>query len=193
MFAIRGADGRIERLAGSFAAAQLQRVSWYERDRFVYLSLGVCLLVGVCVLYNLGLRLARRYVFHSSQPIAPPDRVALSVLPIAASVYWLLLLISLAMLFSRFDEDSLPPSSSWDKVFLVGDGLFVIALILSVFAVLAAARIWRRPATSRISQIKYYAGRARMRVFFVVRRPLACDHARPPILNGRSWTSAPAA
>ena len=155
MFAIRGADGRIERLAGSFAAAQLQRVSWYERDRFVYLSLGVCLLVEVCVLFNLGLRLARRYVFHSSQPIAPPARVALSALPIAASVYWLLLLISLATLFSRFNEDSLPPSSSWDTVFLVGDGLSVIALILSAFAVLAAVRIWRRPATSRISQIKY--------------------------------------
>lgn len=155
MFAIRGADGRVERLAGSFAAAQLQRVSWYEGDRVVYLSLGLCVLVGLCVLFNLGLRLARRYVFHSSQPIAPVGRVALSALPIAASVYWLLLLLSLVILFSRFNEDSLPPSSSWDGVFLIGDGLCLIAVILSAFAVLAAVRVWRRPATSRISQIKY--------------------------------------
>jgi CubicO group peptidase (beta-lactamase class C family) len=155
MFAIRAADGRIERLAGAFAAAQLQRVPWYEQDKVVYLSLGVCLLIGICVLHNLTLRLARRYVFRSSEPIAPPERVALSALPKAAIIYWVLLLTALAVLFSRFDDDSLPPNSSWDKVFLVADGLFVIALILSVFALLSAARIWLRPATSRISQIKF--------------------------------------
>ena len=155
LFAIRAADGRIERLAGSFAAAQLQRVPWYEQDTLVYLSLGVCFLIGVCVLYNLGLRLARRYVFRSSQPIAPPGRVALSAVPKASIIYWLLLLTSLSVLFSRFDDDALPPSSSWDKVFLAGDILFVIAVVLSAFTVLAAARIWRRPATSRFSQVKF--------------------------------------
>jgi CubicO group peptidase (beta-lactamase class C family) len=155
LFAIRAADGRIERLAGSFAAAQLQRVPWYERDRLVYLSLGLCLLVGVCVLHNLALRLARRYVLRSSQPIAPPNRVALSALPQATVIYWVLLLSSLAVLFSRFEDDSLPPSSSWDKVFLAMDALFVIAVVLSGFAALSAARIWRRRATSRISQIKF--------------------------------------
>jgi CubicO group peptidase (beta-lactamase class C family) len=155
IFAIRAPDGRIERLAGSFAAAQLQRVPWYERDKLVYWSLGICLLVGICVLHSLGLRLARRYIFHSSQPIAPPGRVALGALPVASIIYWLLLLISLGVLFSRFNDDSLPPSSSWDKFFLLGDGLFVIAVVLSVFTLVSAARIWRRPATSRFSQIKF--------------------------------------
>ena len=137
----------------------MQRVPWYERDKFVYLSLGICLIVGICVLYNLGLRLARRYVLRSSQPIASSApgaaRIALSALPQASIIFWLLLLTSLAILFSRFDDDSLPPSSSWDKFFLIGDGLFAIAVVMSVFAVLAAARVWRRPATSRISQIKF--------------------------------------
>jgi len=155
LFAIRAADGRIDRLAGSFAAAQLQRVPWYERDRIVFVTIGVCLIVGICVLFNLMLRLARRYILRSSQPIAPGNRVALSGVPKAAIVYWLLLLISLALLFSRFDADSLPPSSSWDRLFLVGDGLFVLAIVLSAFALLSAARIWRRPATSRVSQIKF--------------------------------------
>jgi hypothetical protein len=155
MFAIRAANGRIERLAGSFAAAQLQRVPWYEQDKLVFLSLVLCLLTGICVLHNLMLRLARRYVFHSSQPIAPPERVALSAVPKAVIIYWVLLLTAFAVFFSRFDDDSLPPNSSWDKVFLVGDGLFVIAVILSVFAVMSAVRIWLRPATSRISQVKF--------------------------------------
>ncbi|HEY2464690.1 MAG TPA: serine hydrolase domain-containing protein [Steroidobacteraceae bacterium] len=155
LFAIRGADGRIDRLAGSFAAAQMQRVPWYERDKVVFLALGACLVVGISVLFNLGLRLARRYVFRSSQPIAPLNRVALSALPKASVIYWLLLLCSVAALFSRFDDDALPPTSSWDKYFLLGDVLVGVALVLSVFAVLSAVRIWRRPGTSRISQIKF--------------------------------------
>jgi CubicO group peptidase (beta-lactamase class C family) len=155
LFAIRAANGRIERLAGSFAAAQMQRVPWYERDKIVFLAFGVSLVVGISVLFNLLLRLARRYVLRSSQPSAPPDRVALGALPKTTIIYWLLLLSVLAALFSRFDDDSLPPSSSWDKFFLVGDGLFVLAIVLSVFTALSAARIWRRPATSRISQTKF--------------------------------------
>jgi hypothetical protein len=79
----------------------------------------------------------------------------LGAVPKATIIYWLLLLTALALLFSRFDDDSLPPSSSWDKFFLLGDVLFAIAVVLSLFAALSAARIWRRPATSRISQIKF--------------------------------------
>jgi hypothetical protein len=116
-----------------------------------YVSLGLAVLVGICVLFNLALRLTRRYLLRSSEPSAPPGRIALSALPKTAVIYWLLLMISLAVLFSRFDQDSLPPSSSWDKVLLIGDGLFVLALILSVFAVWSAVRIWSRPATDSIS------------------------------------------
>ncbi|HTD73658.1 MAG TPA: serine hydrolase domain-containing protein [Steroidobacteraceae bacterium] len=155
MFAIRAADGRIERLAGSFAAAQLQRVPWYDRNRFVFAMLGACVLIGICVLFNLLLRLARRYVLRATQPIAPAGRLALSALPKATIIYWLLLLTSLAVFFSRFDDDSLPPSSSWDKVFLAGDGLFALAILLSAFVAASAVRIWLRPSISRISQVKF--------------------------------------
>ncbi|HEX3397794.1 MAG TPA: serine hydrolase domain-containing protein, partial [Steroidobacteraceae bacterium] len=155
LFAIRSPDGRIDRLAGSFAAAQLQRVPWYERDRLVYLALGICFLVAISVLFNVLLRLTRRYILRSSQPAAPSDRVALGALPKTAIIYWLLLLTTLAVLFSRFDDNSLPPNSAWDKYFLIGDVLFVIAIVMSVFVALIAARIWRRPASSRISQVKF--------------------------------------
>jgi CubicO group peptidase (beta-lactamase class C family) len=154
MFAIRAADGRIERLAGSFAAAQLQRVPWYDRDRFVFAMLGACVLIGISVLFNLLLRLVRHYVLRATQPIAPAGRLALSALPKATIIYWLLLLTSLAVFFSRFDDDSLPPSSSWDRVFLAGDGLFALAILLSAFVGVSAVRIWLRPSISRISQVK---------------------------------------
>ena len=90
----------------------------------------------------------------SGSPGMSGTRIALSALPKATIIYWLLL-SSLAALFSRFDEDALPPSSSWDKWFLVGDALFVIAIVMSLFTLLSAARIWRRPATGRVGQIKF--------------------------------------
>ena len=155
LFAIRDANGRIERLAGSFAAAQLQRVPWYEQDRLVFMSLGFSLLIAVCVTFNVLLRLARRYIFRSTEPLAAAHRIALSALPKAAIIYWMVLYAALAALFSRFDEDSLPPTSAWDKYFLLGDVLFALAIALSVFAVLAAVRISRRPAVSRFSQVKF--------------------------------------
>ncbi len=155
LFAIRDADGRIERLAGSFAAAQLQRVPWYEQDRLVFMSLGFSLLIAVCVTFNVLLRLARRYIFRSTQPLAAADRIALSASPKAAIIYWLVLYAALAVLFSRFDEDSLPPTSAWDKYFLLGDVLFALAIALSVFAAFAAVRIWRRPTANRFSQVKF--------------------------------------
>jgi CubicO group peptidase (beta-lactamase class C family) len=154
-FAIRNQSGRIERLAGSFPAVQLQRVSWYERDKLVLAALGFSALVGVCVLFNVLLRLARRYIFRSSQPLAPANRLALGAWTKTAVIYWLVLFALLAALFSQFGDDALPPTSAWDKYFLLGDVLFVIAVVLSVFAVFSAVRIWRRPAISKISQIKF--------------------------------------
>jgi len=112
-------------------------------------------LIGISVLFNILLRLARRYVLRATQPMAPSGRIALSALPKTTIIYWLVLLASVTVLFSRFDDDALPPSSSWDKVFLAGDALFAIAVVLSAFVVVSAARIGLRPSLSKISQIKF--------------------------------------
>ena len=155
LFAIRGADGRIERLAGSFAAAQLQRVPWYENDKFVFMVLALCVLVCASVAHNVVLRLARRFILRSTQPVGPASRVVLTGWCKAAAIYWLLLLALFGILFARFDDDSLPPSSAWDKYFLMGNLLCVIAIAMSVAAALSALRVWRRAAVSRISQVKF--------------------------------------
>jgi hypothetical protein len=155
LFAIRGPNGKIERIAGAFAAGQIQRVSWYESDRVVFTSLGLSALAGVCVLFNVLLRLARRFLFRSSQPLAPAGRVALSGWCKASVIYWLAVLVTLAVLFHLFEDDSLPPTSEWDNYFLMGDVLLVIAVLMSLGAAVSAWRIWRRPAVNRISQIKF--------------------------------------
>jgi CubicO group peptidase (beta-lactamase class C family) len=156
LFAIRGADGRIERLAGSFAASQWQRTPWYERDHPVFVVLGSSLLIVFSVLFAAILRLARRYLFRSTQPIAQPGRVPLTALPRASAIYWMLLFSALAVVFAvAIDEDSLPPTSAWDTYFLIGDMLCGIAIGLSVFAVWSAVRAWRSSSMSKISQIKF--------------------------------------
>jgi CubicO group peptidase (beta-lactamase class C family) len=155
LFAIRGPGGKIERIAGAFAAGQIQRVPWYENDRVVFSALGFSALVGVCVLFNILLRLARRYLFQSSQPLAPADRVPLTGWCKASMIYWLVVLVTLAMMFRLFDDDSLPPSSDWDKYFLFGDVLLVIAVLMSLGVAVSSWRIWRRTSINRISQIKF--------------------------------------
>ena len=155
LFAIRGADGKIERLAGAFAAGQMQRVPWYESDHAVFIALGFCALVAVCVLFNVLLRLARRFLLLSSQPIAPADRIPLTAWCKTAAIYWLVTLITLGLFFGLFDEDSLPPTSAWEKYFLIGDILLVIAVLLSLGTVVSALRVWRLASVSPVSRIKF--------------------------------------
>ena len=155
LFAIRGSSGKIERLAGAFAAGQIQRVPWYENDRLVFAALGFSVLVGICVLFNILLRLARRFLLQSSQPVASADRTPLTGWCKASVIYWLAVLATLAVTFHLFEDDSLPPTSEWDKYFLMGDVLLVIAVLMSLGVALSTLRIWRRPATNRVSQIKF--------------------------------------
>jgi hypothetical protein len=156
LFAIRAPDGRIERLAGSFPASQWQRIPWYEQDQLVFVMLGFSVLIVFSVLFAAILRLARRHIFRSTQPILQPGRMPLTALPRASAIYWMLLSSTVAVVFAiAVDEGSLPPTSVWDTYFLIVDILCGIAIGLSVFAVWSAARAWRSPSMSKISRIKF--------------------------------------
>jgi CubicO group peptidase (beta-lactamase class C family) len=155
-FTIRSADGRIVRVAAYFPAIQLERVPWYELDHLIFALLGISFAIVCAVLIALMLRLARRYLLRSSEPIPKPGTQPLSVLHTTAAVYWIVLLVGLGFVINIIaDSDFLGPTSAWDKYFLIGDILFAIVVLLSLFTVVSAVRVWRRPATRRISQIKY--------------------------------------
>jgi CubicO group peptidase (beta-lactamase class C family) len=156
LFAIRGTDGHIERLAVSFAGAQFQRVPWYEMDNLVLASLGTSLFVLICVLFNALLRLARRFVLRSSEPVPPGGRVRLDVLAVVSAIYWMVLMAALVAVFAKIGgDDAMPPTSAWDDYLLWSDVLIAIAIVLSGLSAWSAIRIWRRPSTSVISQLKY--------------------------------------
>ena len=112
-------DGHIERLAGSFPGTQFQRLPWYEVDSLVVASLVTSLVVLVCVLFNALLRLARRFVLRSSEPVVPVGRVRLEMLPVVSAVYWIVLMAALAALFAKIggDADLLPPTSAWGQLY----------------------------------------------------------------------------
>ncbi len=63
---------------------------------------------------------------------------------------------ALAAVFAKIGgDDALPPTSGWDNYILWSDVLIAIAIVLSGLSAWSAIRIWRRPATSVISQLKY--------------------------------------
>jgi CubicO group peptidase (beta-lactamase class C family) len=155
-FAIRSADGRVVRVAGYFPGVQLERVPWYEHDLLIFALLGCSFAILCAALIALILRVVRRYVLRSSQPIPKTGTLPLTVLHTAAAVYWIVLLVGLAFVITMIaDNDFLGPTSAWDKYFLIGDILFAVAVLVSLFTVVSAIRVWRRPATRKFSQIKY--------------------------------------
>jgi CubicO group peptidase (beta-lactamase class C family) len=76
-FGIRSADGRIVRVAAYFPGVQLERVPWYEQDHLIFLLLGISSVIVCGVLIAPMLRLARRYLLRSSQPIPKPGTLHL--------------------------------------------------------------------------------------------------------------------
>jgi hypothetical protein len=156
VFAIRSADGRIERLAAYFPGVQLERVPWYERDHLIFVLLGISSAIVLSVVIALMLRLGRRYLLRSSEPIPTPGTLSLRALHIATAVYWVVLLVGLALVINVVaDDDFLAPTTAWDNYFLIGNILFTIAVLSSLFTVVSTVRVWRRPATRRMSQIKF--------------------------------------
>jgi CubicO group peptidase (beta-lactamase class C family) len=156
LFAIRAADGRIARVAGGSPSSQMQRVPWYERDDFLATMLGGSFLIFCCVLIATLVPFVRRFVFQSSEPIARIGAFALTALPRAAALYWMLLIVAFAIVISSVGGDDMPPpTAAWDKYFLITDVLCAIALALSAVSVISAVSIWRRAGISVRSRLKF--------------------------------------
>ena len=156
LFAIRDSQGRIVRIAGNFPGAQFQRVAWYENAILVFtaisVSLGICTLVLAATL----LRLGRRVLMRRRPRLMPqPGTIWLTPGPRVAAIIWTLFSGCIGAFFLVKGDNLMPPNPDWYWWFSVVNWVVGVAILLSLFAVISAIRIWWRPHTRWITMVKF--------------------------------------
>jgi CubicO group peptidase (beta-lactamase class C family) len=156
IFAIRDVNGKVVRVAVDFPGMQMQRVKWYENAKWVVPALAASLIVLAAVALASLLRLGRRIFLRKRPRLTPqPGTVWLSWGPRLASFGWLILLGSLAGYLAAAGDDQMPPNPEWFKWFVVLNWATGVALLLSLFAVISAIRIWTRDPLRWITRVKF--------------------------------------
>ena len=122
----------------------------------VIVVLGACLAIVIAVIAASLIRVGRR-IFLRRRPalMAQPGTVWLSAGPRVASFLWMVLAICTGVLLSLAQSDTFLPTRAMDKYFVLMNLLAGAAIVLSIFAVLAAVRIWRRAEVRVISRVKF--------------------------------------
>ena len=157
IFAIRDGADRIVRLAYDFPGVQAQRVPWYEHQRPVLTAAGASLAVLLLVVLAPLIRLGRRvFLRRRPRPSPQPGTRWLPLTTQVAAGLWVLLLIAIGIISVVFGgDDAMPPTSAWDKYFVLVNIVTVLAIGFSLAAVSSAIRIWRDTGLRKISMLKY--------------------------------------
>lgn len=156
MFAIRDSSGKIVRIAFGFPGVQFERVPWYENNQWIFPVLGCSLLIVLLVVSATVGRLSRR-VFLSKRPALKEQAgtVWLTMGPRLAAFAWTVLVVGTAVLMSRLANETVLPTHSVDKYFVMMNWVTGAAILLSIFAIVAGLRIWRRSEIRAISKVKF--------------------------------------
>ena len=154
-FAIRDDHGRVARLAVDFPGAQLQRVPWWQNRLFVLPLIGASLLVLVVAIIAATVRGATRFLLRRrAKPAPQPGTAWLPLGTQIAAWIWAVVLLSIMGFLAGSGDDLPPPSPSWDKYFVLANVLIAIAILLSVYTVVAAAKVWPGELR-RTTKVKY--------------------------------------
>jgi len=157
LFAVRNSHGRVVRLAGMFAGAQMVRVPWWENAKFIGVA-GIIALVA-CLFAVIAI-IARQYKrwFRKKAPVVQlyPGSVMLTRSQRWAAALWLLAIPGVALVLAlSVGGDPFPDFAKFPRYFLVQDVLVVLALLASIPAVIATLRMLRRPGVRFASKLKY--------------------------------------
>jgi CubicO group peptidase (beta-lactamase class C family) len=157
VFAIRDQGGQVVRLAYDFPGVQAQRVPWYEHQGPVLSAAGASLAVLILVVLAPLIRLGRRLILRRRPPLEPrPGTHWLPLTTQLAAGLWVVLLVTLAICVVVLGgEDTMPPTTAWDKYFVLLNFLTAVAIVLSLGPVVSAIRIWRHTSLRKISMVKY--------------------------------------
>ncbi len=156
IFAIRNSRKRIVRLAVNFPGVQLERVPWYEDQRFVMTVAGSSFGVLVLVCAAILLRLGRRIFLRRRPRMEPqPGTKWLTWGPQMGSIVWVILLGSIGVYLAVQGDDLMPPTPDWFPWLVAINWVTAAALALSVLAVWSGIRIWWREDLRRITKVKF--------------------------------------
>ena len=157
VFAIRDQTNRIVRIAYDFPGVQSQRVRWYERKRPVLTAVGAALFVLLAVILAPVVRQTRRmFLGHRPMPSPQPGTQWLPRTTQVAALVWVILFAALGTgLIALGGDDAMPPTSAWDKYFVLMNFVTVFALGLSLFVIISAMRTWGRVKLRQITRVKY--------------------------------------
>jgi CubicO group peptidase (beta-lactamase class C family) len=156
MFTIRDSSGKIARIAVDFPGVQFERVSWYENSNWI-LPVLICSLaiLGMVVAASL-LRLGRRiFLSKRTRLKEQPGTLRLTAGPRLSAFAWIILVVGTAILMARLDSETMLPTRALDKYFVLMNLVTGAAIFLSIFAILAGWRIWRRSELRTISKVKF--------------------------------------
>jgi len=156
IFAIRDGKGKVVRIAVSFPGVQFQRVPWYENALLVGIAVGSSLGILALVVLATVLRVVRRIFLRSRPRWTPqPGTRWLTWGPRLASIAWVLLLGTIAIVLMVQGDDTLPPTPEWFKWFAAMNWATGVALFFSLFAVLSAYGIWWKDELRWITKVKF--------------------------------------
>ena len=68
---------------------------------------------------------------------------------------WIVLTIGIGVLMSRLENETMLPTHALDKYFVMMNIVAGIAILLSLFAIFAGLRVWRRSDIRFISKLKF--------------------------------------
>lgn len=156
MFGIRDGSGKITRIAFDFAGVQETRVPWWEDTRWLLPALGASLGILVLVVLATLIRIVRRVFFRRRPRLAPqPGTIWITWGPRLASFVWIILLGSVGGFLLASGDDMMPPTPEWYPWFVAINWAAGLGILLSLFAVISALRIWRREELRWITKVKF--------------------------------------
>jgi CubicO group peptidase (beta-lactamase class C family) len=156
LHAIRDGTGKIVRIAASFPGGQLERVPWFEKGKAILPCLTGSLLIVAAVVAAILLRFGRKIFLPQRPPFhQQPGSVRLTLGSKLSAVMWTVLATGTGLLLSRMESETVLPTHALDKYFVLMNLVTGVALFLSLFAIYASLRIWRRSDIRIISKLKF--------------------------------------
>jgi len=156
IFAVRDGSGKVVRLAVDFPGVQEQRVVWYEDAKWVLPALGGSLAVMALVVLASLVRAGRWVFLRKRVKWAPlPGTMWLGWSSRLAAFGWLIVVGCVGGFFAAAGDDLMPPTPYWFKWMVLLNWATALVLLLSLFAVIAAVRIWRREPLRWITRVKF--------------------------------------